>query len=144
MSYTVTELLNILPKALVLIPIAVSLISISVALPRCYVDSIHPLFTWSPNGNFVLPVLYGQISVTKTFAYNPGTLAKTPQIRAFAFHPLYNVDLKRPSHPESLLGGGGGRAVTKTKSYKQSNSLTPGVFHKFLILRGFARCPKDF
>ena len=58
-------------------------------------------------------------------AYNPGqkswdTFAKTPQIRAFPLHPLCNVDVKGPTHPESLqalsalLGVGGGRAVTKT------------------------------
>ena len=57
--------------------------------------------------------------------YNPGqtswdTFAKTPQIRASPIHPQYNVDLKGSSHPESLqalstlLGVGGGRAVTKT------------------------------
>ena len=48
------------------------------------------------------------------------TFAKTPQIRTFPLHPLCSVDLKGPSHPESLqalstlLGGGRGRAVTKT------------------------------
>ena len=54
--------------------------------------------------------------------YNPGqkswdTFAKTPQIRASPLHPQYNVDLKGPSHPESLqalstllgVGGGGGQ-----------------------------------
>ena len=57
--------------------------------------------------------------------YNPGekswdTFAKTPQIHAFPLHPLCNVDLKGPSHPESLqalstlLGEGRGRTVTKT------------------------------
>ena len=51
--------------------------------------------------------------------YNPGqksrdTFAKTPQIRATPLHPQCNVDLKGPSHPESLqalstlLGVGGG------------------------------------
>ena len=29
-------------------------------------------------------------------------LAKTSQIRTFPLQPLRNVDLKRPSHPESL------------------------------------------
>ena len=55
----------------------------------------------------------------------------------------YSVDLKGPSHPESLqalstlLGGGWGRAVTKTVCYKQSNRLTQGIFHKCPILRMF-------
>ena len=60
-----------------------------------------------------------------TSTYNPGqkswdTLAKTPQIRTSPLHPQCNVDLKGSSHPESLqalstlLGVGGGRAVTKT------------------------------
>ena len=59
------------------------------------------------------------------FSDNPGqkswdTFAKTPQIRASPLHPQCNVDLKGSSHPESLqalstlLGVGGGRAVTKT------------------------------
>ena len=57
--------------------------------------------------------------------YNPGqkswdTFAKIPQIRASPLHPQCNVDLKGSSHQESLqalstlLGVGGGRAVTKT------------------------------
>ena len=60
-----------------------------------------------------------------TCSYNPGqkswdTFAKTAQIGASPLHPQCNVDLKGPSHPESLqvlstlLGVGGGRAVTKT------------------------------
>ena len=71
---------------------------------------------------------------------NPGqkswdTFAKTPQIRPFPLHPLCNVDLKGPSHPESLqalstlLGEGGGRAVIKAVRYKQGNRLTQGIFH---------------
>ena len=44
------------------------------------------------------------------------------QFCAFPLHHLCNVDLKCPSHPESLqtlstlFGGGGGRVVTKTGS----------------------------
>ena len=65
------------------------------------------------------------ISRTPTFQYlQPGqnswdTFSKTPQIRTFPFHLVCSVDLKHPSHPESLqalstlLGGGGGSAVTK-------------------------------
>ena len=82
------------------------------------------------------------------FSDNPGqkswdTFAKTPQIRASPLHPQCNVDLKGSSHPESLqalstlLGVGGGRAVTKTVRYKQSNRLTQGIFHKCPILRVF-------
>ena len=37
----------------------------------------------------------------------------------------------------TMLGVEGGRAVTKTVSYKQSNRLTQSGFHKFLILRVF-------
>ena len=74
--------------------------------------------------------------------YNPGqslgTLSKPPQIHVgkFPLHPLCNVDLKRPSHPESLqavltlLGG----RVTKVVSYNQSNRLTQGIFHEFTML----------
>ena len=56
-----------------------------------------------------------------TLAKSLGTLSQ--KHRKFAHGPLHrlcNVDLKGPSHPESLqalstlLGGGGGRAVTKT------------------------------
>ena len=71
------------------------------------------------------------------------TFAKTLQIRAFPLHPLCNVDWKHPLHPETLqalstlLEGGGERAVTKAVSYKQSNRLTQGVFHKCPILRVF-------
>ena len=84
-----------------------------------------------------------------TSTYNPGqkswdTFAKTPQIRTFPLHPLCNVDLKGPSHPESLqalstlLGGEGrGRAVTKTVWYKQSSRLTQGIFHKCQMLHVF-------
>ena len=52
-----------------------------------------------------------------------GTLSQKKKKNAnsrILLHPLCNVDLKRPPHPESLqvlstlLGGGGGRAVTKT------------------------------
>ena len=62
---------------------------------------------------------------TSLISYNPDqkswdTFAKTPQIRASPLHPQCNVDLKGSSHQESLqalstlLGVGGGRAVTKT------------------------------
>ena len=81
-------------------------------------------------------------------SYNPGqkswdTFARTLQNRASHLHPLCNVDLKGPSHPESLqalstlLGVGGGRAVTKAMGYKQSNRLTQGIFHKCPILHVF-------
>ena len=68
-----------------------------------------------------------------------GHFPKTPINSSMpALHPLCNVDLKHPSHPESLqalstlLGGGAGRAVTKAVSYKQSNRLMQGIFHKYL------------
>ena len=90
----------------------------------------------------------GALTFIIAWTYNPGQkswdiFAKTPQIRASPLHRHFNVDLKGPSHPESLqalstlLGVGTGRAVTKTVWYKQSNRLTQGIFHKCPILRVF-------
>ena len=77
--------------------------------------SVDTTFSQETGDRFVSPVpLFKPTILAKSL----GT--KTPQIRASPLHPQCNVDLKGSSQPESLqalstlLGVGGGRAVTKT------------------------------
>ena len=87
--------------------------------------------------------------------YNPGqkswdTFAKTPQIRAFPLHPLCNVDLKGPSHPESLqalshcLGVEGGRQWPKQCDINRAADLRKAFFTNVQFCVCFCRVSQVF